>query len=311
VTRGAPTAPAPATPAPSQPAPPPPQPVVVAPAPLPIPQNLFLEQYDRNRDGVLSLAELPKRLARRFEECDRNKNGLLEPDEILFAKNRIGRAARKVENLKLDGPETLIAKGPELKDDQVRQAALTALRRLDLNQDGFIELGEVRQAFQLVGPMLQNGLNGVVAADAEAPEALPDTPTPSIGGNGGHAPATPTPTTPNATTANPIPANPPTADSRKGKKKTGDALDDLPPPAEIVTALDKNQNGLVDRDEAVDRLADNFNALDKDKNGGLDAAEIERGFRLARMFGIKPKFNYTSKKPVEETSPPAPTGGEL
>ena len=68
---------------------------------------------------------------------------------------------------------------------------------------------------------------------------------------------------------------------------------------------DTDGNGQLDRSEAVDQLADNFDRLDRNRDGMLSEQEIRKGLALAKMFGIKPKKdprNYESKKPTEDES---------
>lgn len=54
------------------------------------------------------------------------------------------------------------------------------------------------------------------------------------------------------------------------------AAQELP---ERVAGMDANKNGVIDRDEARGPLASNFDAMDRDKSGGIDGAE------LAAFFG--------------------------
>jgi Ca2+-binding EF-hand superfamily protein len=72
----------------------------------------------------------------------------------------------------------------------------------------------------------------------------------------------------------------------------------LPNADQIIKALDKNGDGMLDRSEAVDQLAANFNFLDKNRDGKLSKQEIENGLRLARLFGVKPM------KPPASYAPP-------
>lgn len=84
------------------------------------------------------------------------------------------------------------------------------------------------------------------------------------------------------------------------------AADGLPTAEAILKNLDRNQDGVLDGTEAVDRLKQNFRALDKDKSGTLDRAELERGLKLARMFGIKPSADMRQfRRPDPPATPPA------
>ncbi|MEM9658567.1 MAG: EF-hand domain-containing protein, partial [Planctomycetota bacterium] len=51
----------------------------------------ILKRFDANGDGLLSLAESPKRLAEAFYRVDLDQDGLLSPEEL----QRIGRAASR------------------------------------------------------------------------------------------------------------------------------------------------------------------------------------------------------------------------
>ena len=57
---------------------------------------------------------------------------------------------------------------------------------------------------------------------------------------------------------------------------SGAVAQELP---ERVAGMDANKNGVIDRDEARGPLASNFDAMDRDKSGGIDGAE------LAAFFG--------------------------
>lgn len=57
---------------------------------------------------------------------------------------------------------------------------------------------------------------------------------------------------------------------------SGAAAQELP---ERVAGMDANKNGVIDRDEARGPLASNFDAMDRDRSGGIDGAE------LAAFFG--------------------------
>ena len=61
--------------------------------------------------------------------------------------------------------------------------------------------------------------------------------------------------------------------------KVSKAKTKLPPLSERGKASDKNNNGLIERDEAGGPLAANFDDIDCDKNGGLDGAEIPAFFQ--------------------------------
>lgn len=131
--------------------------------------------------------------------------------------------------------------------------------------------------------------------------AIPATPSPEVAAAPANvAPPTYTPMTaaPRAAAVQPptaaAPPQMPTGFNASPARSSPIGPDGLPTAEAIMQALDKNHNGKVDRNEAVDRLAENFNRLDRDHDGGLTIDEIDRGLRLARMFGIKPKMNLAN-----------------
>ena len=68
-----------------------------------------------------------------------------------------------------------------------------------------------------------------------------------------------------------------------------------PPLNERAKGLDANNNGLVDRGEAMGPLQANFDEMDCDKNGGLDGAEIPAFFQgtgcpKKPQAALKPKY---------------------
>jgi hypothetical protein len=92
-------------------------------------------------------------------------------------------------------------------------------------------------------------------------------------------------------------ANPADAHAEAPSPAAAAPADALPDAESILEHLDKNGNGQLDRSEAVDQLADNFDRLDKNRDNMLSDKEIKRGLFLARMLGIKPKQdpnNYRS-----------------
>ena len=60
---------------------------------------------------------------------------------------------------------------------------------------------------------------------------------------------------------------------------TFDVAGQTPPLSDRGKAADKNNNGLIERNEAGGPLAANFDEIDCDKNGGLDGAEIPAFFQ--------------------------------
>lgn len=256
------------------------------PPPEIAPRNSFLLQFDRDRDGRLSPAEVPEDLRRHFAKADRNGDGFLDADEILKARNPIGQRARKAENLKLGMQGKLREKKSPGGKSSIDLSAVAGewLRRMDLNGDGVVDDQEMRAILENPELLLKDLANSRIAIPvpgaANGSKSIPPPPMP--------APRTPPP--------DPIPNGTPTVAVPKESGRGGVAPDPnnqpdevgpdgLPTVNTILKHLDKNHNDCVDRDEAVDQLRDHFNFLDKNKDGKLDRTELERSLKLARMFG--------------------------
>lgn len=343
---------------------------VVAPAAIAVPAPLlstqpetahfFLFDHDANRDGVLSINEIPERLRGAFERTDTDGNGRLDAREILTGSTRISREARRVEGLRVNKRD--LERGPN-GEKVVFRVPSSLLQRLDQNRDGYADARELGTLLQqpgiifgdppysmtpadiralaansspariggailpsavgtpsaIAGPSLvqPNASNQAMIpplnvpapqAGAMSPAPLATTrPTPAVASinspfiQGAEGPATQLPARPdvaeaiNQRTIEPVtPAPTPkksTSPSASSTPATGGGIgpDGMPDAATILQHLDKNGNGQLDRSEAVDQLADNFNRLDRNRDGMLSEQEIKRGLALARMFGIKPK----------------------
>lgn len=280
----------------------------------PIAQNFFLRTYDRNGDGRLATYELPLKFDRRFDRADANGDGFLDPAEILGDRGRIGQLARRMEEMKLDRDGKLHPKGRGGSPVDVLILAVEAMNRLDTNNDGYVDLVEIQVGLRQppFGPGStvdrQPSLLAPVTSAGPAPaDNAPGRPSsPATNGN----------TVPGAsensrvTQATPQPADRPMQPPRI-------TADGYPTVDAILDHLDKNQNGVIDRTEAVDKLADNFKRVDKNNDGRLDPGEIDRALRLARMLGIKPSMDprmYSNDAGAGAPSSgrlPAPKGGRL
>ena len=75
----------------------------------------------------------------------------------------------------------------------------------------------------------------------------------------------------------------------------------------MIANLDDDGDGHLNETEAVDQLAKNFKTLDRNRDGKLSREEIDRGLRLARLFGIKPlkpPETYRNDSASKGQSPP-------
>jgi Ca2+-binding EF-hand superfamily protein len=283
-------------------------------------RNVLLRTYDRNGDGRISPDELPRNLVRAFAKTDANGDGFLDAEEILNSRSKIGSQARRYEGVRRQQGDLVEKRDDDDNGfrDKVLAFGIGMLERMDLNQDGLVDKFELHTALHQPRLLLGDAFGGGIPVPGRGGQAGPPTPNPSAEGSE-PAPAEPSVRDPNqppppsvpveSPGTNGLPAVPapngvaanrpdPSA-SRPSKPAIGP--DGLPTAEATLKALDRNGNGKVDRDEAVDGLASNFKMLDKNKDGGLDLAELERSMRLARMFGIKPKVDLNKYR--DQTPP--------
>jgi hypothetical protein len=299
----------------------------------------FLLEHDRNRDGRLTLDELPELLRRRFARADLDGNGELDPREILVGPNRISREARRAEGLRLTRRGLETKAGPIVRGDSVEfRVPSTILQRLDHNKDGFADTRELGTILREPDVLFGDRPYSMTAEEARALAARLDagldasslsaetsraaTP-PAVGSAFDpslleHAPRLPArPDEADITTQHDSipridearPTASPAVDEATPVAQNGTGPDAMPDAQTILQHLDKNGNGQLDRGEAVDQLADNFDKLDRNHDNMLSDKEIKRGLFLARMLGIKPKQDprtYRSHKPADGSSTDEP-----
>jgi Ca2+-binding EF-hand superfamily protein len=316
----------------------------------PVAQNLFLRTYDANGDGFLTADELPAKLARRFADADNNRDGRLDPREVLYDRGRIGQVARNTEGYRLGGDGQLLSRGRNDQPSPVLVFAVEAMHRLDLNRDGYLDLSELQGAVHNPQVLLPAGQSAPAGSPPSGPAALGPPVAPGAGGNGlpasagqggGAPPAAPRPAAstpkPSASVAPPAVANglprqaplsspavangnragqggptyPSPANNRPARRDNRNDKDGYPSPDEILENLDRNRNGVVDRNEAVDKLVDNFDRIDRNRDGGLDYDELDRSLRLAKLLGIKPSIDPNKYRKSNSSSAAGRTSGQL
>lgn len=301
-----------------------PEPPRAIPAPPPSTQHAYLLQFDRDRNGVLTLEELPEPLRKRFDRADLNRDGKLDARELLVGPTRISREARRAEDIVVTR-QGLAKRGPNGLQAVAFHVGAEILRRLDQNGDGWVDSSELGSLLQQPGVVFGDPNRARPAAVAAEPSPSPAPAVrPEVAALAAPPPvqapgaeldpflpspfdtaeplASRTPPPPAATSfpapgpPPPPPAPPPAAPAPlAANAPSGSAgAANLPDARTILEHLDKNGNGFLDRDEAVDQLADNFDRLDKNRDGMLSEQEIKRGLFLARMFGVKPKQDPAS-----------------
>lgn len=291
--------------------------------------HAFLLAHDQDRDGLLTFVELPEKYRSRFDRADVNGDGKLDARELLTGSTRISREARRAERLKMTRDGLKKRTGPLTAAEPVDfRVQRELLERLDHNNDGFADGRELASLLNQTGVLFGDRPYSMTSEDALALSEqrhggavsspfLPDSSADLHAqvGAGGSSNLVPPSTGP----AMPNPFDPmlvPGLRELPVRPDAGDVMESLPdhaiavaetkqeepsapsntgsggglPDAEsILLHLDKNGNGQLDRSEAVDQLADNFDKLDRDRDNMLSDKEIKRGLFLARMLGIKPK----------------------
>lgn len=299
--------------------------------------HAFLLEHDIDKDGMLTPAELPERYRKSFLRGDLNGDGKLDARELLNSRSLLGRDARRAEGLKMTRRGLERKTGFLRPNEEIEfRVQSTLLQRLDRNRDGFADAQELGTLPQEQGILFGDRPNSMTLADAQAlaqtnTQLPPATPTPATDQILSEAPRLAQRTTPGL----PSPFDPQLIPSQPALPPRPDAAEPIaefsqqpmtpgfeslpvdpgpptPPPTNatagaganlpsaeaILENLDKNGNGQLDRDEAVDQLADNFPRLDRNRDNMLSLQEIKRGLFLARMLGIKPKQDprtYQSK----------------
>lgn len=257
---------------------------------LPVVTPAFVRQFDRNGDGRLSAVELAEsKYARRFIKTDSNQDGFLDAREILQGKTKISRHARADEGMPRWGRGGLNEEG---RAGQGRGLAriIPKFGRRQPSPNSSVGSNPAMQPTTPIPELPPPFPAGELPTAAPMGE-LPPMPTPALAPSEGKLPRGSVSFPESNLRTPPVPpvSNPRHSGEPAGKSDL--SPDGLPTAKGILRNLDRNGNGQIDRSEAVDRLAENFPSIDRDKNGMLSEAELERALRLARMFGIKPTID--------------------
>lgn len=97
----------------------------------------LIERFDANQDGVLEVAELPRRLQRWLGKADANQDGKLSGEEL----KAHAEAMKKEHFARLDGD-----KDGSLTESEVGDRRWKRLANADGNKDGKVTLAEIDEA---------------------------------------------------------------------------------------------------------------------------------------------------------------------
>jgi Ca2+-binding EF-hand superfamily protein len=286
------------------------------------PAELF-DKLDANKDGVITSDEVPDDKQATFERLvrsgDANGDKKLTKDELIAGLKKLQPAADAPAAPDRPGgrpgaPGALPNVAPpkeiftrmdkdgngKLEKDEIPERMRENLARIDANSDGVIELAEFEKIGQVFG--------------ARRPDGAPGAPPDGRPGQGGPVPGSPVLRALDADGNGEISASE-IADAAKALAKldrNGDGkltLDEIVPPPggpggrpdgtrpaaggsafadeflKRIQAADANGDKKLSKEEAPDRLKDQFERLDANKDGQLDAEELKEVIARMRNAG--------------------------
>ncbi|MBC8290079.1 MAG: EF-hand domain-containing protein [Planctomycetes bacterium] len=256
------------------------------------PEEMF-KRMDRNKDGKLTLDEIPEPFRNRMKP--------------LF--ERVGKDAITVEDLKkLGGRPTDRRPGtnsnrPEGRrpgdaprpdqpnrpgDNQRRGAGPAFFRELDQNKDGALSKAELERAAMLLGKLDRNGNEKLELSELFGfGDGGPGRPRPDGAGRPGDRPQRPD-DQPGTTDR---PRRPGETPSRRPENSQPEGRPENRPGAggnsqarlqENFKRIDKNNDGFLSRDEAPEKLKENFDRVDKNSDGKISVDEIRALYDRSR-----------------------------
>lgn len=229
------------------------------------------QRLDRNGDGRVTLEEVPEPGRERFQQLLRRTGQesvtVEQLTEMMKRGRPPGQAGRQGEGKETAMEMEITAKpgsgdkagrnsrrqkrpGDKAENSEMRRRVMQGFRRLDTNSDGRVTRREARNASQFIDRFDQN--NDGVVERSELPGSA-DAP----GRTGG-------------------------PDSGSGRKRSGNGQDDgqrRPGGRAMLERLDRNGDGQISRDEAPQRMKQNFDRIDANGDGQLTPQELQQAMR--------------------------------
>lgn len=106
-----------------------------------------LMERDADGDGLLSIEEIPERMAERFDEMDENGDGFLSREELENLRGRFGRGGGRGERSRRMDPQAMLdrfdADGDRRLSAEEFRAPAELFARVDLDSDGYLTITEL------------------------------------------------------------------------------------------------------------------------------------------------------------------------
>lgn len=238
----------------------------------PDPGQMF-GQLDKNGDGKISRDELPaearERMARAFDRAGKDE---LTREEFAaaFRDAMQGRPGDGNRPRTTDGqPGGRPGTGPF--------RAPRFLQKLDADGDGRLSKTELAKASELFADLDENGDGQLDSRELMGPP--PE----------GREPGMPLGQRPDGRR--------PEMEGRRPDGAPPGTPQGGRPDGEFFARLDKNGDGKLSKDEAPDRMKENFDRIDRNKDGFLDREELASQFRQGRPGSRPPAEGQPEKKP--------------
>ncbi len=213
-----------------------------------------IERNDKDGDGKLSKEEAPEFLARGFDRADTNSDGFLDQPELEHAfqamRGAPGQAAGQggqqfFKQLDKDGDG-------KISKDEAPERMKENFDRLDANGDGFIVIEEFQR---VMGAMRGQGGEGGRKPEGDAASRPGGEGRPRDGADGRPR------------------------DGADGRPRDGAGL------AARFKELDKDGDGKISKEEAPERMRDNFDRIDSNSDGFIDMEEMQKAMGAGRGRG--------------------------